>query len=239
LTDDGFEKLVATLRIKNFYKILNKEFPKKYGDPPGFNSIDVTGDGNCFYYAIGESRSKKIDATRVARMKLRLLEYYNKLGNEDKAMMPGVSTRLRTDFAWAQEAEIFLTASMLNLCIFVFVQRWMQPHIWTLHVYASPKMQARLEQDGESGCLYSGAAVYDKTKYSTPPHGAIAIQSLFLCPRCLNGRQIFLLNVVDGPVNGNHYKCLKQITGELPHGHDSLKKDRSRSRSPHSVRRPF
>lgn len=96
--------------------------------PPGFDVHDVRGDGNCFYYSVLSSISRfqnRGSAADAKELKQILAAFLSTSRTRDflKAVpseLQGLKHRLRTDFAWAEEPEIRLTAELLDVCIFVF-----------------------------------------------------------------------------------------------------------------------
>lgn len=172
--------------------------------PPGFTVRNVSGDGNCFYYALAQTMDQTWDSERVSEFKRQLLVWLDQHPTCDVALAqmahePSVRDRLLSEFAWAQQSEIQLASEQLDRCIYVFKTR--APGQWTLSLSLPHRMRGRIQNDT---CLHEGRAV---------DH----LQEELYCPEC-NGKSSFLLNLAGGPLDeGQHFVALIPSPSRLGH----------------------
>ena len=182
--------------------------------PPRFQSHDVKGDGNCFYYAVLSSinrfqyREREQDADGLKKLLLEYLENHRARRSFDGLTRRGLEKRLRTPRAWAEAAEIRLTADFLDVCIFVFKPLFKnrgEAQRWSLSSYVPKEFR--------DVCEHAGRALSYQDILET-----YFCQDAALC----GPKTIFLLNVHE-----NHYVPL-QRRGRSEHRNEP---DRARTRS--------
>ena len=190
--------------------------------PPRFKSHDVKGDGNCFYYAVLSSinrfqyKEREQDADGLKKLLSEYLQQPRARRSFDDLTRRGLAKRLRTPKAWAEAAEIRLTADFLDVCIFVFKplfkNRGEAPR-WSLSSY--------VPEEFRGVCEHAGRALSYQDILET-----YFCQDTALC----GPKTIFLLNVHE-----NHYVPLQRRRRS-----EHREPDRARTRShcdKHTVQR--
>jgi hypothetical protein len=166
--------------------------------PPRFQVHDVKGDGNCFYYAVlsGMNRFRYREREKDADALKKLLSDYLKASGARRAFdsftLKGLESRLRKPRAWAEEAEIKLTADFLDACIFVFKPLpydKSKGQRWSLSSYVPAEFR--------DICGHAGRAL---------SYGDILETYFCQDPALCGPNTIFLLNVHE-----NHYAPLQRL----------------------------
>ena len=163
--------------------------------PPRFQVHDVNGDGNCFYYSVLWSLNYPETVESAENLKKILSDHLKESGagrSFDRLTRRQLRERLETPRAWAEAAEIRLTADVLDVCIFVFKPLSYdrsKGQTWSLSSYVPAEVREICEHTGR-------ALSYQD------------ILETYFCqdPALCGQKTIFLLNVHD-----NHYMPLQML----------------------------